>query len=82
MRKSKEVSSAGPWVSLPTSSLSHSSSNYYLLQERKMVFSNHFPHPSAVRKVIMMEDLSTELHRTKQNTALLPKAIVHSHNRI
>lgn len=50
MRKSKEVSSAGPWVSLPTSSLSHTSSNYYLLQERKMVFSNHFPPPIRCQK--------------------------------
>lgn len=40
--ESKEVSSMGPWVSLPTPSLSHTSSNYCLLHERKMVSSNHF----------------------------------------
>ena len=47
-----------------------------------MISQTIFPHPSAVRKVIMMEDLSTELHKTKQNTALLPKATVHSRNRM
>mgnify|MGYP007071214877 CR=1 FL=1 len=42
IRESKEVSSMGPWVSLLTLSLSNTSNNYYLLQERKMVFSDHF----------------------------------------